>query len=113
MTKAALIGPDACSAGSHWRKFAFTQQDLYLSKVQSKTQTHVYATPGHRITIEKLALDGSNSTKYGISYGGQLRTILDHLWRTVDGYELALNEEYQLCRVDEIQGKLRRLHPCI
>ena len=113
MTKAALIGPDACSAGSHWRKFAFTQQDLYLSKVQSKTETLNYATPGHRITIEELAaLDGSNSTKYGISYGGQLRTILDDPWRTVDGDILALGEEYmyQLCRVDEIQGKLRRLH---
>ena len=97
MTKAALIGPDACSAGSHWRKFAFTQLDLYLSKVQSKTETHVYATPGHRITVEELAaLDGSSSTKYGIFYGGQLRTILDGPWKTVGGDDLAPGEEYQL-----------------
>ena len=111
MTKAALIGPDACSAGSHWRKFAFTQQDLYLSKVRSKTGGYDFATPGYNITIEELAaLDGSNSKKYGISYGGQLRTILDDPWRIVGGDNLTLGEEYKLCRVDEIQGKLRRLH---
>ena len=110
MTKAGLIGPDACSAGSHWRKFAFTQQDLYLSKARTKTQIHNYATPGYKVKIQELsALDGSGTTKYGVTYGGKLRTILDAPWRTEpDGIELDFGTEYELCWVDEIQGKLRR-----
>eukprot|EP00957_Ditylum_brightwellii_P124227 9469037-Ditylum_brightwellii.AAC.1 len=106
MTKAAKIGPEPCTSGSHWRKFAFTQNDLFLAVKRTKTNSNNYATPGY--TVDVVTYSTSSGTKYGLFYAGSFRTILDKPLQALNGEVLDMDgKSYQLCQVDEIEGNAR------
>jgi len=104
-------GKKACEAFSHWRRFAFTEKDLYMS------QHH------EGFDIEVSTVVGDGGTGYVLSIAGNIRTVLTeplqyyapltgansyfHNQGSVDiggALDMSGATSYKICALEEMEG---------
>ena len=100
-----IPGPKACKRNARFRKFAFTQKDLELSRGYSGHKAGNTGLPFTPVEIEKINIEGKNH--WVIKFGGNVRTVLDHPPTYVEDGEQYIEIDtgnYTICHVEEVVG---------